>query len=94
MIGLKKLNIHSDKLFSRELVPENPLAYLFIIHGYAEHSGRYIELMKAMHEKQIACFVSDQLGHGQSSGKKGFIESFDDYADTFFEYFKKKIKEY
>ena len=41
-------------------------ATLLIVHGMAEHSGRYAELAQFLADNGIAVATYDQLGHGQT----------------------------
>lgn len=51
-------------------------ATLLIVHGMAEHSGRYAEFAQFLADKGIAVATYDQLGHGQtvkSADELGFF---------------------
>ncbi|CAF1540899.1 unnamed protein product, partial [Adineta ricciae] len=50
-----------------------PRALLVVIHGLAEHSGRYEHLFDFFHENNFAVIAMDLRGHGQSAGRHGFI---------------------
>ncbi|CAF1247298.1 unnamed protein product [Adineta steineri] len=50
-----------------------PRALLILIHGLAEHSGRYEHLIDYFHDNNFAIIAMDLRGHGQSAGKHGFI---------------------
>ena len=54
-------------------------ASVLIIHGYMEHSGRYLEFAHHLAAMGIACCTVDLRGHGQSNGKRGFIKAFSEY---------------
>ncbi len=41
-----------------------------IIHGLCEHIGLYDEFMSALAEHGYACFMHDQLGHGNTAANK------------------------
>ena len=49
--------------------------YLHIVHGMAEHIGRYDPFMKSMTEQGFICFGYDHIGHGMTAGESelGFI---------------------
>jgi len=76
---IENFQVHSNrgtKLFCISWQPDGkPDAVLFIVHGLGEHSGRYEEMATACAENQIAVFVYDHRGHGQSEGKKGHARS-------------------
>ena len=57
--------------------PDNPVAVLNIIHGFGEHSGRYLHMMDALGEKGIAVAAIDLRGHGISDGKRGVCRKYE-----------------
>lgn len=57
-------------------VPENAKAMLLIIHGLAEHRGRYSQHVEYFVEHQIACCAIDLPGHGAACANRGDIASF------------------
>lgn len=64
-----------------EVVPEGARAGLIIVHGIAEHGGRYRHAAEALAARGIACFVYDQRGHGESPGVRTHVEDFVDFAN-------------
>lgn len=69
------------RLFWESELPDAPKAHLAVVHGYWDHAGRYTELAKYLAEQGIAVHVYDQRGHGQSGGRRGHVERFDQYID-------------
>jgi alpha-beta hydrolase superfamily lysophospholipase len=63
-----------------DVVPEGARAGLIIVHGIAEHGGRYRPATAALAAKGIACFVYDQRGHGESPGVRTHVTDFADFA--------------
>ena len=64
-----------------------PKAILLVVHGIAEHSGRYMNLVNYFVPKGYAVYSFDLRGHGKSDGKRSYIERFSYYIDdlqTFF----------
>ncbi|MCL1902393.1 MAG: lysophospholipase [Alphaproteobacteria bacterium] len=53
---------------------------VIIAHGITEHKGRYKEFIARLHDAGISVFAADLRGHGESGGRPGDIESFDDYT--------------
>jgi alpha-beta hydrolase superfamily lysophospholipase len=50
-----------------------------LLHGYAEHAGRYGHVQRAWAERRISSVAVDLRGHGRSEGRRGFVERFEDY---------------
>ena len=69
------------KLFRRAWLPERPDALLVIVHGFGEHSGRYEGLARFFAHRGFAVHAYDQVGHGQSSGRRGHVDAFDWFHD-------------
>jgi acylglycerol lipase len=67
-------------LFAQRWAPKGEAkAEVLVIHGYAEHSGRYRELAEAFGIMNIATTAVDLRGHGTSSGRRGFVRRFEEY---------------
>jgi len=70
-------------------LPEGtPTAVLLVAHGYAEHSGRYANLVDYFVPKGYAVYALDHRGHGRSDGERVQVEHFEDYLTdlkTFFD---------
>jgi alpha-beta hydrolase superfamily lysophospholipase len=52
---------------------------ILIIHGWAEHSGRYEQLMKNLQRAGYGVICPDLRGHGKSSGQRGHVLHWNDY---------------
>ena len=63
-----------------ETVPPEARAALIIVHGIAEHGARYRHAADALAARNIASFVYDQRGHGESPGTRAHIRDFSDFA--------------
>src|SRR5689334_9388000 len=50
-----------------------------VLHGYAEHSGRYEMLARHFAPLGFAVYACDLRGHGRSGGPRGHIRRFSDY---------------
>ena len=55
---------------------------LVIVHGLAEHSGRYMNLVHRFLPLGYAVCGLDHIGHGRSEGPRAFVERFEDYTAT------------
>lgn len=68
-------------LFARWWLPENvSRATILIVHGYAEHCGRYEEMAEFLRSDGFAVYAFDQRGAGRSAGRRGEIRSMDTLA--------------
>lgn len=65
---------------------------IVIIHGYAEHSGRYAHVADYLVDHGYAVETFDLRSHGKSDGKNTFIRSFDDFLSDV-DLFLKRVKE-
>lgn len=57
--------------------PENPRAVMSLVHGFGEHSGRYVGMADALSKHGIATVTIDLRGHGRSGGPQGELSSYD-----------------
>jgi acylglycerol lipase len=76
--GVRDANIY----FQCWLPDGEPRAVLLIIHGLAEHSGRYMNVVNHFVPLGYAVYGIDHLGHGKSEGRRVYVERFDDYTKT------------
>ncbi len=68
------------QLFERSWLPDgDPKAAVAIVHGYAEHSGRYEHVAKRLVAGGYAVYALDLRGHGRSEGRRVFIRSMDEH---------------
>ena len=54
---------------------------VLMTHGYAEHILRYEWFMHQLSQQGIKVIGFDQRGHGQSSGKRAMVNSFEEYVE-------------
>jgi len=69
------------ELFTRLTTPDTPRATVVLVHGIAEHGGRYDHVARQYAEAGLAMRVTDLRGFGRSAGTRAFVGAFDDYAD-------------
>ncbi|WP_439182702.1 alpha/beta hydrolase [Carboxylicivirga taeanensis] len=58
------------------ITPEPPKALIVLIHGFGEHCSRYAPYIELFEKANIAFISMDHIGHGQSEGKRGVIQSY------------------
>ena len=54
-------------------------AHLLLVHGYAEHAGRYDDFAKNLNSRGISVTAYDQRGYGKSDGARAYIHRFHQY---------------
>lgn len=72
------------ELYHQAWLPDGEIKAVFaIVHGYGEHSGRYLNPVNYFAPRGYALHAYDLRGHGKSAGQRGHINRFQDYlADT------------
>ncbi len=68
-------------LFRRSWLPEKPERALLVVHGFAEHSGRYERFATWFAERGSAVHAYDHRGHGRSGGPRCHVRRFSDLLD-------------
>jgi alpha-beta hydrolase superfamily lysophospholipase len=69
-------------LFTQQWSPDDAArAGVVLVHGYAEHCGRYGHVADALVREEASVYAYDQRGHGRSEGTRAYVESFDDLLD-------------
>lgn len=70
------------KLFRQTWEAPQAKGMVVVVHGMGEHSGRYHRLGTFLREQGFHVWSGDLPGWGQSEGKKGHIDSFDEYVQA------------
>ena len=52
-----------------------------LVHGYAEHGGRYAHVAEALADDGAVVFAPDHIGHGRSEGTRALIADFEHVVD-------------
>lgn len=69
------------ELYGEYFAVENPRGVALLLHGYAEHCGRYREVAHVANNFGHAALSIDFRGHGRSAGQRGHVERFTEYLD-------------
>jgi acylglycerol lipase len=67
--------------YRRAWLPAEPKRVMILVHGYAEHTGRYDEMAMHFAERGYAVHAYDQVGHGRTAGPRGHVDRFDRLLD-------------
>ncbi|QDM40348.1 alpha/beta hydrolase [Altererythrobacter sp. TH136] len=63
------------ELFAQGWLPEGPVRdVIAIAHGFAEHGGRYGNLVERLVPHGYALYALDHRGHGRSGGKRALVD--------------------
>ena len=62
-------------------LPPDPSRVLILVHGFAEHAGRYEEMATHFAARGFAVHAYDQAGHGRTPGPRGHVDRFDRLLD-------------
>lgn len=58
---------------------QTPTAIVLLVHGYAEHCGRYGHVAQSFVDQGAAVYAYDQRGYGRSEGRRAYVDHFDQY---------------
>ncbi len=65
----------------RTWTASEPVASVLLLHGIAEHSGRYEHVGSTLAAAGYTTRAIDHHGHGRSGGKRGHVDSIDVFLD-------------
>ncbi|GAB4571761.1 MAG: alpha/beta hydrolase [Anaerolineae bacterium] len=70
-------------LFTRQWLPDGEAANgaILLIHGVAEHSGRYEHVAAHLTAQDYAVYTMDLRGHGRSPGRRAYVAKYTHLLD-------------
>lgn len=69
------------RLFSRIWPAEQGRGTVVLVHGFAEHGGRYARLAEDVNRAGYCLATFDLRGHGLSGGRRAHVDNFNDYLE-------------
>jgi len=79
--GRGSLSTHDGlTLHTQHWLPDRDAeAVVLLVHGYAEHCGRYNHVAGTFVDQDAAVYAYDQRGHGRSEGRRAYVDRFEQY---------------
>ncbi len=69
------------RLFFRSWSQTPSKGIVALVHGFAEHSGRYESIANGLCRRGWSVAAFDYRGHGQSGGRRAHVDQFEQYLD-------------
>lgn len=75
------LSSDGTRLFHRRWDGDSPRAVCLVVHGLAEHSGRYERLAQILADRRFSVWALDHQGHGRSDGRRGDCRDLNQFVE-------------
>lgn len=76
------VHAYGVKLYARYAAPSTVKGTVILVHGFGEHSGRYLEsVVPTLVNASMAVVLYDNIGHGKSGDKQGHCPSYEALMD-------------
>lgn len=74
---LEEFDGATERVAVRRWADASPTWLCVLVHGYAEHAGRYDAVADALVEAGAAVAAPDHVGHGRTGGTPGLVPDFE-----------------
>jgi acylglycerol lipase len=81
------------RLHARVWLLDAARVWVVIAHGLGEHSGRYDRLARGLAGYDIGCCAVDLRGMGQSQGRRGHIERWEQWVEDYAAFYETVLDE-
>lgn len=72
----------NTRLYWQSVLPDaEPGSFVGVVHGFGDHSGRYLRFMDALAGEGHGVMAFDYRGHGKADGRRGYCAKWPDYLD-------------
>lgn len=72
-----KFKTYNTEIWGTYVQPETIKGVVVLVHGFGEHSGRYVaHVIPMLLKTGLAVVTYDNIGHGKSGGKRGHCPSY------------------
>lgn len=76
-------------IYAQSWLPdETPKGIVIIVHGYAEHSGRYSHVATSIVSTNYGVYALDHRGHGHSEGMQAYFKSIEEPVADLEQFFR------
>lgn len=81
MVNIPVKSFDGTELYCVKDIPNDMKAVVVIVHGVAEHLGRYEYLVNKFNDAGYGIYRFDNRGHGKSGGTRGHINDFNEFIN-------------
>lgn len=90
---VKQINTSDGEQLHCSIIENGSPVWIIVTHGLGEHGKRHDYFFKMFSQYFNIC-IYDLRGHGMSSGKKAYVEKFDDFTNDLDDVISYLTKEY
>jgi len=78
------------RLFFRSASPDaEPVGLVAIVHGFGDHSGRYLHVIDGLVARGFSAIALDYRGHGKADGPRSDCRQWSDFIDDMESFWRK-----